>query len=90
MVTNGETDSAVEPLRTQLTELFGPEGFPVRRPTDLLPLMATGPAVVVVDEEEVSGLELALTCGEWLSFPYESAEELVDDVVSAQLNGRYR
>lgn len=90
METTGATDGAVEPLRTQLMERFGAGTFPVRQPAELLSLMADGPAVFVVDGGEVSVLELALTCGEQLEFPYESAEALVDDVVSARPHGACR
>jgi hypothetical protein len=85
MSTTGATDGAVEPLRTQLIEQFGAGRFPVRQPAELLSLLADGPAVLVVDGDEVGVLELALTCGEQLEFPYESVEELVDDVVTARL-----
>jgi hypothetical protein len=90
MATLSAVDSAVDPLRAQLTEAFDAGSFPVRRPADLLSLMANGPSVFVVDDHEMAALELALACGETLEFPYERPEDLVDDVVAARVDRRRR
>jgi hypothetical protein len=83
-----DCDPSLEPLRAQLVETFGPASFPVRRPTDLLPPMASGRDVFVVDGVELVALEIALTAGESLSFPYETADALAEDVVSALRRSR--
>jgi hypothetical protein len=76
-------DRTTEPLRAQLVEAFETTTFPVRRPTALLSAMANGRGVFVVDDVELVALELALTCGESLSFPYETVDDIVDDIVAA-------
>jgi hypothetical protein len=76
-------DPAADPFRTQLVETFETATFPLRRPAELLPALATGSGVFVVDDVELVALELALACGDQLSFPYGSATELADDVVRA-------
>jgi hypothetical protein len=83
MPTSTSIDRTPDPLRTQLVETFETATFPLRRPVDLLPVLATGRGVFVDDDVELVALELALACGDQLSFPYESATELADDVASA-------
>lgn len=83
MATTASTDRATDPLRTQLLDSFESSSFPVRQPNDLLPVIANASPVYVVDGRELVGLELALRCGRHLSFPYETREELVDDLVLA-------
>ncbi|AUV81847.1 hypothetical protein C2R22_09460 [Salinigranum rubrum] len=78
------TDTAsTTPLRAQLFETFDPATFPVQRPVELLPVMVDGRDVFVADDREFAALELALTVGEYLQFPYEAADDLVDDIVTA-------
>jgi hypothetical protein len=89
MDTVPQVDSAVEPLRAQLQETFETATFPVRQPADLLTVMATGRSVFVADGIELVALELAIACGDQLSFPYATAEELVEDVMTA-LRRSYR
>jgi hypothetical protein len=89
MGTSASADRTTEPFRSQFTETLDSATFPMCGPADLLSVMANGRDVFVVGDVELVALELALACGDHLSFPYESGDELVEDVTSA-LKQTYR
>jgi hypothetical protein len=77
------SDPTFEPLRAQLLETFEAARFPVRGPADFRAVMSAGRSVFVVDGVELVALELSVTWEDQLSFPYTSADELVEDVTTA-------
>jgi hypothetical protein len=84
----GSTAETEGRLRRQLSETFETARFPLREPADLLRAMAEGHREFAVGDEELAALELALAVGDDLSFPYRTAEDLVDDVVAGVTDAR--
>ncbi|WP_129114924.1 MTH865 family protein [Halegenticoccus tardaugens] len=78
-------DEAVEAeLREQLLEAFGGADYPVKNQMDLVPALPNGPGTKFeAGDGEVSftAMEMAAKLGSHQSFPYDSAESLVDDVM---------
>ncbi|MFA9517695.1 MTH865 family protein [Halopenitus sp. H-Gu1] len=71
-------------LRAQFTEAFEDAEFPVETQMDLLPALPNGPSTTFeADDVRFSAMELATKLGGNQDFPYESLEELVDDVIEA-------
>ncbi|WP_439025869.1 MTH865 family protein [Haloarchaeobius sp. DT45] len=71
-------------LRAQLTAALESASYPVADPFDLVPAIPGGPQTrFEVGDERYTAMELAVRLGEYQSFPYESVDELVDDVITA-------
>ncbi|CCQ36401.1 MTH865 family protein [Natronomonas moolapensis 8.8.11] len=69
-------------LRRQFTEAFEGAEFPVEGPMDLVPALPEGPGTTFEsDEFSMTAMELNAKSGDQQSFPYESVEELVDDLM---------
>lgn len=72
-------------LREQMIEAFGGADYPISSPMDLVPALPDGPSTTFESGDfSITAMELntKLSGGE---FPYESAEEFVDDIID-QLN----
>jgi hypothetical protein len=78
------TDDAERQLREQLLSAFENADFPVEDQMDLVPALPDGPLTSFeAGGRTFSAMELAAEIGGHQSFPYETAEALVDDVVVA-------
>ena len=78
------TDDAERQLREQLLSAFANADFPVEDQMDLVPALPDGPLTSFeAGDRTFSAMELAAEIGDHQSFPYESAEALVDDVIAA-------
>lgn len=77
------TDVRAE-LREQFLDAFGGADFPVENQMDLVPALPDGPMTTFeAGDVRFTAMELATKLGGEQEFPYETAEELVDDVLDA-------
>jgi hypothetical protein len=77
------TDVEAE-LRAQFEDAFGGADFPVENQMDLVPALPDGPGTTFeAGDVSFSAMELATNLSGHQEFPYESIDELVDDVISA-------
>jgi hypothetical protein len=77
------TDTEAE-LRAQFEEAFGDADFPVENQMDLVPALPDGPGTTfAAGDVSFSAMELATKLSGHQEFPYESLDELVDDVMAA-------
>jgi hypothetical protein len=75
-------------VREQFTDAFGGVDYPVDSPMDLVPALPNGPATTFeIGDEEITAIELNQEAQGESDFPYESVDELVDDLVDG-LEGR--
>ncbi|MCQ4332748.1 MTH865 family protein [Natronomonas sp. F2-12] len=71
-------------LRRQFTEAFEGADYPVTSPMDLVPALPQGPGTKFESEEfSMTAMELSTKASGNQEFPYETVEELVDDVMEA-------
>jgi hypothetical protein len=76
------TDVEAE-LRAQFEEAFGDADFPVENQMDLVPTLPDGPGTTFeAGDVSFSAMELATRLSGHQEFPYESLDELVDDVMA--------
>ena len=77
-------DSEVEEaLRTQFTEAFQGADFPIDSQMDLVPALPDGPGTKFeAGDTSFTAMELAARLGGHQEFPYNSVDELVDDIVA--------
>jgi hypothetical protein len=69
-------------LRRQFTEAFEGADYPVTSPMDLVPALPQGPGTTFESGDfSMTAMELNAKAGGNQEFPYESVEELVDDVM---------
>jgi hypothetical protein len=70
-------------LRQQLLDAFEGADYPVTSQMDLVPALPNGPATKFeADGVSFTAMELAAKLGGHQDFPYDDAEELVDDVIA--------
>lgn len=70
-------------LREQFTEAFEGAEYPVNSPMDLLPALPQGPGTKFESGDfSMTAMELNAKAGGSQEFPYESVEELVDDLMA--------
>ena len=69
-------------LREQFETVFGRADYPVRDPFELIPILPDGPATEFeADGVTVPAIELGMTYGAYQTYPYDSVEPLVDDLI---------
>jgi len=69
-------------LREQFLATFGQATFPLRDPFELLPLLPDGPATEFeAGPVVVPAIDLGMVYGKYQTYPYESVEPLVDDLI---------
>ncbi|AUX08181.1 hypothetical protein AArcSl_0530 [Halalkaliarchaeum desulfuricum] len=69
-------------LREQFIEAFEGADYPVNNQMDLVPALPDGPGTKFeADGVTISAMELASKLGDHQEFPYETVEELVDDII---------
>ncbi len=77
------TDVRAE-LREQFLDAFGDAEFPVENQMDLVPALPDGPMTTFeAGDVRFTAMELATKLGGEQEFPYETAEELVDEILDA-------
>ncbi|PAU84102.1 hypothetical protein CK500_06610 [Halorubrum salipaludis] len=75
------TDVKAE-LREQFLEAFGGADFPVENQMDLVPALPNGPGTKFeAGDVSFTAMEMAAKLGSEQEFPYDTAEELVDDII---------
>lgn len=69
-------------LREQFTEAFEGANYPVSSPMDLVPALPNGPATKFESGDfSMTAMELSSQSSGGGDFPYESVDELVDDII---------
>ena len=77
-------ESAEATLRDQFESVFSDANYPLRDPFELIPLLPEGPATeFTANGVTIPAIELGTTYGKYQSYPYESVEGLVDDLIDA-------
>lgn len=72
-----------EMLREELEAVFTDADFPVEDPMELVPALPDGPETTFeAGDVAVNVMELGATYGEYQEYPYETAAELVDDLMA--------
>ncbi|MDY6780149.1 MAG: MTH865 family protein [Halobacteria archaeon] len=72
-----------EELREQFVDAFEGADYPVNSPMDLVPALPEGPSTEFsVGEFSMTAMELNTQAGGQQDFPYESVDDLVDDIMS--------
>lgn len=82
------TDEDVEAeLRAQFEEAFADADYPVSSQMDLVPALPNGPGTrFEAGDVSFTAMELAAKLGSEQEFPYETVDELVDDVIEGLKN----
>lgn len=71
-------------LREQFTAAFEGADFPVENQMDLLPALPDGPSTrFEAGDFSMTAMELGMKLSDAQDFPYESVDELVDDLMAA-------
>jgi len=83
-VDSPETPAEIEAaLREQLTATFGQADYPLGDPFELLPLLPDGPETEFrAGPVVVPAVDFGLAYKEYQSYPYDSVESLVDDLIA--------
>lgn len=77
------TDVEAE-LRAQFEEAFGDVDFPVESQMDIVPALPNGPTTTFeAGDVSFSAMELAANISGHQEFPYETLDDLLDDVMAA-------
>ena len=70
-------------LRAQFTRAFEGADYPVETQMDLLPALPDGPTTrFEAGDFAMSAMELGMKLSAHQSFPYESVDDLVDDLLA--------
>ena len=73
-----------ENFREQFTEVFGKASYPLDSPFNLIPHLPKGPFTSFESGDVViPAIDLGMVYGEYQDYPYETVEELVDDLIDA-------
>lgn len=77
------SDDVTAELREQFRTAFEKADFPVTDQMDLVPTLPDGPGTrFEAGDVSFSAMELAANLDGYQEFPYESVEDLVDDVMA--------
>lgn len=69
-------------VREQFTDAFEGADYPVDSPMDLVPALPDGPATTFeVGDERITAIELNQEAQGESDFPYDSVDDLVDDLL---------
>ena len=70
-------------LRAQFIEAFEGADFPVENQMDLVPALPEGPSTTFETENHsFTAMELAAKLGDHQEFPYDTPEQLADDIIA--------
>jgi hypothetical protein len=76
------TDDA-ERLRSELEAVFSRADYPVEEPMELVPVLPDGPGTTFeAGAVSVGVMELGSEYAEYQQYPYETAADLVDDLMA--------
>jgi hypothetical protein len=79
-----------ENVRQQFTEAFEGADYPVNSPMDLVPALPNGPATQFeVGDESITAMELNQKAAGEADYPYETVDDLVDDLVEGMKDRGY-
>jgi Uncharacterized protein conserved in archaea len=77
------TSNEAEMLRQELEAVFTAADFPVEDPMELVPVLPDGPATTFeAGDVTVAVMDLGATYGEYQDYPYETATDLIDDLMT--------
>ena len=77
-------------LREQFTEAFEGADYPVSSPMDLVPALPNGPATKFESGDfSMTAMELNSKTSGSADFPYESVDDLVDDLIQGLKDDDY-
>lgn len=77
------TSDTAETLREELMEVFGRADYPVEEPMELVPALPDGPGTTFeAGDVSVGVMELGSEYAEYQTYPYETADALVDDLMA--------
>lgn len=69
-------------LREQFMDAFENADYPVNNPMELVPALPNGPGTTFeAGDVRLTAMELATKLSDVQEFPYDSADELVDDLM---------
>ncbi len=75
------SDTAAK-LRQELEDVFSDAEYPVDDPMELIPALPDGPGTTFeADDVTVSVMDLGAKYGDYQEYPYETADELVEDLM---------
>jgi len=75
--------NTAEQLRAELKEVFGRAEFPIEDPMELAPALPDGPGTTFeADGVSVGVMELGGEYAEYQDYPYETVDDLVDDLMA--------
>jgi hypothetical protein len=76
------TSDTAERLRKELEEVFNDADFPVDGPMELVPALPDGPGTTFeAGDVSIKVMDLGTTYADYQDYPYETADELVDDLM---------
>ena len=71
-----------EAMREQLSDVFGAAEYPVENQMELLPILPDGPNTTFeAGDVRVTAIELGTKLSEYQSFPYDSVDDMIEDVI---------
>lgn len=71
-----------EKFRQELEETFSSADYPVDGPMELVPALPDGPSTTFeADDVTVEVMDLGMEYAEYQEYPYETAADLVDDLM---------
>lgn len=77
-------------VRQQFTEAFEGANYPVNSPMDLVPALPNGPATQFeIGDESITAMELNQKAAGEADYPYETVDDLVDDLVEGMKDRDY-
>ena len=75
-------EEAAEEFRVQLENVFFETLFPVNDPFELIPLLPDGKDTVFnIGNVTISAKDIGMKYNDYQEFPYESRDELIDDII---------
>jgi hypothetical protein len=76
------SDDVAAELREQFTEAFEGADYPVSNQMDLVPALPSGPGTTFeAGDVTIGAMELGRGYADYQEYPYDSVEELVDDLM---------
>jgi len=77
------TPSAETAIRRQLLTVFEAAEYPVAEPFELIPILPDGAATTFETHDiELSAVDIGMGYAEYQEYPYQNAENLVDDLMT--------
>lgn len=75
--------STEEKIRDQMLKVFSQADYPISSPMDLLGVLPDGPSTMFeADDFSITAMELNTKGASQTNFPYDSADDFVEDVIA--------